>query len=71
MQALEKKVVFLQNKIEMDAHDNREAVEQQDQDNSMTADHVERVHRKLINAGRHVEDPSVQVGMARLAPPMA
>lgn len=57
VQALEKKVTFLQNRIEMDAHDNREAAQQ----NSMTADYVERVHRGLISAGGHVEGPEVQV----------
>ncbi|CAK9012402.1 unnamed protein product, partial [Durusdinium trenchii] len=41
----------------MDAHDNREAAQQ----NSMTADYVERVHRGLISAGGHVEGPEVQV----------
>ena len=47
MPALEKKVVFLQNRVGMDAHDHREAVEQQDRENSMVADYVEmlKIHQ--------------------------
>ena len=60
VKALEKRVVFLINRIEMDSKSHREAVEQQDRENAMTADYVDRVHRGLIIAGGHVEDPSVQ-----------
>eukprot|EP00913_Durusdinium_trenchii_P010720 g10058.t1 len=60
VQALEKRVIFLINRIEMDSKSHREAVEQQDRENSMTADYVERVHRGLIVSGGHVEEPSVQ-----------
>ena len=60
VQSLEKRIAFLQHRVERGEQVHREAIEQQDKENSMTADYVERVHRGLIKSGGHVEDPSVQ-----------
>ena len=60
VQSLEKRVAFLQHRVERCEQAHKDNIQQMDKENSMTADYVERVHRGLIKLGGHVEDPSVQ-----------
>ena len=60
VQTLAKRVAFLQHRIEEEAQAQQKFMDQWDKENSMAVDYSERIHRGLINAGGHVEDPSVQ-----------
>ena len=60
VQTLAKRVAFLQHRVEEEAQAQQKYMEEQDRENSMAVDYTERIHRGLINAGGHVEDPSVQ-----------